>query len=130
MMRSPAGVFLLVATLAASSSTPTTVAHAGTQFDGQWSVVVYTSSGPCDRSFRFSGQIVNGEISYAYSNIQVNGRVEPSGATHVQVVAGGAHGEAHGHMTATSGSGTWSGQGPDGRCAGTWIVTRPGTSAN
>ena len=126
MIRSIAGALILAATLAASALTPTTNAGAGTQFDGQWSVVVYTSSGPCDASYRFSGQIVNGEISYAYSMIQVNGRVEPSGATHVVVTASDAHGEAHGHMTATHGSGTWSGIGPNGRCAGTWVATRPG----
>lgn len=126
MIRSLAGAFLLAATLAVSALTPATIAAAGTPFDGQWSVVVYTSSGPCDASYRFSGQIVNGEISYAYSMIEIMGRVEANGATHVKVTASDAHGEAHGHFTATHGSGTWSGTGPDGRCAGTWVATRPG----
>jgi hypothetical protein len=130
MMRSIAGAVLLAATLIVSVLASATDGRAGTKFDGLWSVVVYTSSGPCDASYRFSGQIVNGEISYAYSMIQVNGRVEASGATHVQVTASDAHGEAHGHMTATQGGGTWSGQGPNGRCAGTWAATRSGTTGN
>lgn len=130
VMRSIAGAFLLAATLIVSALTSATDGRAGTKFDGQWSVVVYTSSGPCDASYRFSGQIVNGEISYAYNTIEVTGRVEASGATHVQVTASDAHGEAHGHMTATQGSGTWSGVGPNGRCAGTWVATLLGTSAN
>jgi hypothetical protein len=128
MIRSTAGVFLLAAILTVSAWLPATVVRAGSKYDGQWSVVVYTSSGRCDPSYRFSGQIVNGEISYAYGSIEVSGRVEPSGATHVHVTAGNGHGEAHGHMTATRGSGTWSGEGPDGRCAGTWVATRPGAS--
>jgi hypothetical protein len=98
--------------------------HAETQFDGPWSVVVRTSTGPCDPSTRFSGQIVNGDISYAYGSLEVTGRVEASGVTHVRVIYGDAHGEAHGRMTATQGSGTWSGDGPNGRCTGTWDATR------
>lgn len=126
MIRSAVGACLLAATLAASTLALAPGAHASTKFDGRWSVVVYTSSGACDPSYRFSGQIANGEISYAYSSVVVTGRVERSGATRVQVIASGAHGEAHGHMTATHGSGTWSGNGPNGRCAGTWVATRPG----
>jgi hypothetical protein len=99
--------------------------HATKKYDGTWSVTVQTTSGSCDPAQRFSGQIVNGEISYAYGSLDVTGRVEPSGATFVQVTYGSLHGEAHGHMTLTQGSGTWSGDGPDGRCAGTWSAARP-----
>lgn len=128
MIRNIAATLLLAVIIAASALAPANSVRAATKFDGQWSVVVYTASGRCDPSYRFSGQIVNGEISYAYGSIEVTGRVVESGATFVRVTAGTAHGEAHGHMTATQGSGTWSGDGPDGRCAGTWIATRPGTS--
>jgi hypothetical protein len=125
MIRYAAGALLVAAAVLASVLTPRTGAYAGTRYDGLWSVVVYTSSGPCDPSYRFSGQIANGEISYAYGTLVVTGRVEESGATSVRVTAGAAHGEAHGHMTVTHGSGTWSGDGPNGHCAGTWIATRP-----
>jgi hypothetical protein len=128
MIRNTAGAMLLAATFAATALTPATYVHAGTKYDGQWSVIVYTANGPCDASYRFSGQIVNGEISYAYGSLEVTGHVETSGATSVRVTTGSAHGEAHGQMTAMHGSGTWSGDGPDGRCAGTWIATRSGTS--
>jgi hypothetical protein len=105
-------------------------AHAGTIYDGAWSVVVYTASGPCDPSYRISGQITDGRIYYAYGSIEVSGRVAAGGDTHVHVTAGSSHGEARGHMTATRGNGSWSGQGPDGRCAGTWVATRPNTTGN
>jgi hypothetical protein len=127
VIRNAAGIILLAATLA-SALTPAADVRAATKYDGPWSVVVYTSSGPCDASNRFSGQIVNGEISYAYGSLEITGRVDGSGATTVHVTYGSAHGEAHGHMTATQGSGTWSGDGPNGRCTGTWIATRPGAS--
>lgn len=127
-MRSTAWAFLFAAILIASAVMPASYGRAGTKYDGQWSVIVYTSSGSCDAAFRFSGQIVNGEISYAYSNIEITGRVEPSGDTHAHVTVTGGHGEAHGHMTATQGSGTWTGEGSDGHCAGTWVATRPGTN--
>jgi hypothetical protein len=99
--------------------------RASSKYDGAWSVVIYTASGPCDPSYRISGEITNGEIFYAYGSLEVKGHIEPSGTTHVHVTAGNGHGEAHGHMTATPGSGTWSGDGPNGRCAGTWTATRP-----
>ncbi len=104
-------------------------AHAGSKYDGQWSVVVFTASGPCDPSYRISGQITNGQIFYAYTSIVVTGQVAPNGETHVHVTAGASQGEAHGHMTESHGHGTWSGRGPDGPCAGSWIATRPGAAA-
>ncbi len=127
MIRTTASA-LLVATFVALALTQATGVLATTKFDGMWSVVVYTSTGPCDPSYRISGQIVNGEISYAYGSVEVTGRVEPNGDTHVHVTAGNGRGEAHGHMTPTHGGGTWSGDGPDGHCTGTWVATRPGTT--
>jgi hypothetical protein len=124
MNRNSTKAIILTAMLVASVFMPTTQTRAGTPFDGAWSVVVMTTAGSCDASFRFSGQIVNGEISYAYNTLEVTGRVVASGAAWVRVKRGTDHGEAHGKLTPTHGSGTWSGQGPQGRCAGTWTATR------
>jgi len=129
MIRNIATAISFGATLAASALMPATDLYAAGKYDGSWSVVVYTSSGPCDPSARFSGQIVNGEISYAYGSLEVTGHVDADGATLVQVTYGSAHGEAHGRMSAARGSGTWTGIGPDGRCAGTWMATRPTTAS-
>ena len=123
-IRKSAFAFPLAASVVASSLTATTCAFAETKFDGPWSVAVYTTTGPCDPSYRFSGQIVDGAISYAYGSLEVTGRVDASGATFVRVTAGNSRGEAHGRMTMTHGNGTWSGIGPDGHCAGTWHATR------
>jgi len=119
---------LLVVTFAAWALTPATQAGAGTKFDGPWSVIVYTRTGPCDASYRFSGEILNGEIFYSYSSLSITGHIAPNGVTQVKVVVGTSHGEARGHMTAARGAGTWSGVGPDGHCSGTWVATRPHTT--
>ncbi len=124
MIRNIAFALLLSPAVAASSLVPVRSAFAESKFDGSWSVAVYTTTGTCDRSYRFSGQIVNGDISYAYGSVEITGRVEASGATFVRVTAGTGRGEAHGRMTMTHGNGTWSGIGPDGHCAGTWEARR------
>ena len=120
---------ILLAAALAAVLIPAAAVQAAGKYDGLWSVVVYTSKGPCDVSTRFSGQIINGEISYAYGSLEVTGHVDAKGVTFVHVIYGSAHGEAHGRMSATRGSGTWTGIGPDGRCTGTWMATRPSTAS-
>jgi hypothetical protein len=125
MISNTTGGILVAAGLTAAALAQATYARAATtKFDGSWSVVVLTTSGPCDPSYRFSGQIIGGAISYAYNSLEVTGHVEASGATFVRVIYGEAHAEAHGRLTEARGSGTWSGSGPDGHCAGTWASTR------
>ena len=124
MIRNTALAFFLSAAIVGSALTHASNAFADSKFDGSWSVAAYTTTGPCEASYRFSGQIVNGDISYAYGSLEVTGRVEPNGNTFVRITAGTARGEAHGRMTMTHGGGTWSGVGPDGHCAGTWQATR------
>lgn len=118
MVRNIGGALWLAAAIAATD------AGAATKFDGSWSVIVQTTSGRCDPSYRFSGHIVNGEISYAYGALEVSGSVVASGATFVRLIGNSGHVEAHGQFTVTRGSGTWRGQGPDGPCNGTWSATR------
>ena len=127
MIRNTATAILFVATLAASASMPATDGRAGSKFDGPWSVVILTTKGKCDASYRISGQIVNGGIFYSYGSLEVTGRVEDSGHTTVHVTYGTDHGEAHGRLLETYGTGTWSGNGPDGLCSGTWVATRAGS---
>lgn len=111
--------------LAAAVLTLPVYAHAATtKFDGTWSVVAMTTSGPCDASYRFSGQIKGGAVHYEYQQLRIVGRVEANGVTSVRMTYGTAHAEGRGRLTETHGSGTWSGVGPDGHCTGTWTSTR------
>ncbi len=64
-------------------------------FEGPWSVLVVTKSGPCDQSYRYGVMIRGGHVSYlGGGNVSVSGRVSPSGQVRVSVSTGGqsAHG--------------------------------------
>src|ERR1700753_104000 len=91
MIRNTASTILLAATVTAAAGTQATYVRAATKFDGNWSVVVYTRSGPCDPAYRFSGQIVNGVIIYS-GGLPVNfsGRVRANGSASLQVSGGSA----------------------------------------
>jgi hypothetical protein len=123
MIRTHVGGILLAATLAAAALTQATYSRAATKYDGSWSLVVYTRHGPCDQSYRFSGQIVNGLIEYS-GVVNLSGRVRPGGAAYARVTSGANYAVAYGHMTATRGSGVWRGQAPSGFCSGIWAATR------
>src|SRR5215471_14768418 len=72
---------LLAATVAAAVLTQATYVRAATKFDGNWSLVVYTRSGPCDASYRLAGQIVNGAVVHGGGGVQVYGRVRNGAAS-------------------------------------------------
>jgi hypothetical protein len=124
MMRNTAGTILLAATVTAAALTQATYVRAAGKFDGNWSVVVYTRSGPCDAAYRFAGQIVNGAIVYNGGGIDLAGRVLSNGAASLRVSSGSAYAVASGHLSGTRGSGTWYGQAGGGRCAGNWVAQR------
>ena len=121
MIRNTAGTILLAATVTAAALTQATYVRAAGKYDGTWSVVVYTRSGPCDAAYRFSGQIVNGMIVYNGGDA---GRVRSNGAASLRVSGGSAFAVASGHLNAARGAGTWYGQASGGRCAGNWVAQR------
>jgi len=119
------GAIVLAATVAASALTQATYVRAATKYDGAWSVVIYTKTGPCDAAYRFSGQITNGIIYYTgIFGIDFSGRVRPGGAAYARVSSGPHYAVANGRMSVTRGGGVWHGHGPNGSCAGTWVATR------
>lgn len=95
--------------------------NARTDFDGEWSVVIVTSKGDCERSYRAPITINNGSfINVGVNMVDVSGRVRPDGRLTVQVSRGQKSAVGLGRLTATSGSGSWKG----GACAGTWTAVR------
>jgi hypothetical protein len=124
MIRNTAGSILVAATVTAAALTQATYVRAAGKFDGNWSVVVYTRSGPCDAAYRFSGQIVNSMIAYNGGGIDLAGRVLSNGAASLRVSSGSAYAVASGHLTASRGAGTWYVQASGGRCAGNWVAQR------
>jgi hypothetical protein len=125
MIRNAAGATVLAATLAAAVLTPATDARASSRYDGAWSVVIYTKTGSCDQSYRFSGQITNGIIFYSgLGAVDVTGRVKSNGAAYVRVSSGSNYAMGYGRMTTRHGAGTWRGRLSSGSCTGTWAATR------
>ncbi len=124
MIRKTIGAILLTAVLAAAALTQATYARAATRFDGSWSMVVYTRNGPCDQSYRFSGQIVNGVITYGSLGVNLSGYVNSGGGAYARVSSGSSYAVAYGRLSATRGGGTWRGRTSAGFCSGTWAATR------
>jgi len=96
-------------------------------YDGSWSVLIATQAGPCDATYRFGVQIINGNIVYEGGGAgDAQGQVAPNGAVWVHVAASGNSATGEGRLSRAVGSGTWRGQGPGGQCIGTWQATRRG----
>jgi hypothetical protein len=117
--------FVFAAVIAAAALVPAKIVSAATVFDGNWSLAVYTRHGPCDASYRFGGQIINGAIVYnGIGSVAVAGRVRPNGAVWLRVSSGAASAVASGRLRAQIGSGIWRGVSSSGQCTGTWTATR------
>lgn len=98
---------------------------ASTTFDGRWSVVIGTRSGPCDQQYRFGVRITNGNITYEGGGAaNAQGRVSPSGTVTVSVSSGPQAASGQGRLSRDHGGGTWRGRGPGGVCSGTWQASR------
>ncbi|HKA72531.1 MAG TPA: hypothetical protein VKE26_12030 [Xanthobacteraceae bacterium] len=112
---------LALATLTAATAYAAMPAQAKTNFDGNWSVVIITEKGTCDRSYRYPVRISDGTVGYAgEASFDVSGRVGANGKVTVTVSRGDKRASGSGQLTATSGGGSWSG----GECSGTWQAER------
>src|ERR1044072_2689198 len=60
-----------------------------TAYDGNWSVLIVTNRGPCDRGYRY-GLTIRGGRGFYQGSLAVNGdgQVAPNGAVRVRVSAG------------------------------------------
>jgi hypothetical protein len=102
-------------------------APAGTAFDGDWSVVIMTQSGGCDRAYRYGVRISNGDVIYDGGGpVDLEGHVYSNGVVRVSVSGAGQQAEGQGRLSRTVGTGTWRGQGSLGSCAGVWQAERRG----
>jgi hypothetical protein len=112
---------LTLATLIGATAYVTLPAEAKTSFDGNWSVVIITEKGTCDRSYRYPVRISDGAVGYAgEASFNVSGRVAANGKVTVKVSRGDRSASGSGQLSANSGGGSWSG----GECSGTWQAER------
>ena len=98
---------ILAATVPASAP-----ASARSNFDGQWSVLIVTQKGTCDRAYRYPVKI----------SFTVSGKVGENGSVVVKVARGSQSANGQGKLSATEGSGQWIAG--SGECAGTWTAER------
>lgn len=109
-----------VCALALSGSVAKAAPH-----DGNWSVLVVTEKGSCDKGFRYNVAVANGRVRYQGDTaVSFNGTVEPSGAVKVSIRLGEQGASGTGRLTAGSGTGTWRGAGKSSDCAGRWEAER------
>ena len=117
----PILVALTVAGALAASGNP---AGAATH-DGNWSVLIVTEKGACDKGFRYNVAVANGQVRYqGDASVNFNGTVEPSGAVKVSIRLGEQGASGTGRLSGDSGTGTWRGVGKSGDCAGRWEAER------
>jgi hypothetical protein len=122
----PAAAALTALAILAASAAPTfaaPIAASKASFDGNWSVLIVTQKGTCDRAYRYPVRITNGAVGYAgEASFNVSGKVGDTGAVIVTVSRGSQSATGTGRMSSTDGSGTWTAA--SGECSGTWTAER------
>lgn len=92
-------------------------------FDGDWSVLIVTEQGECDRAYRYPVRISRGTVTNGGDvAFDISGKVTGNGAITVRVSRGEKSANGIGRLFGANGSGKWSG----GSCAGTWSAERRG----
>ena len=117
----------IAALLVASASVPSDAqaqAARPSAYDGQWSVIIYTTQGDCDSKLRYSVRIVDGQVQAGEQSYRAAGRVEPNGSIRVVVAEGGRTASGSGRLTRDTGRGEW--RTTSGQCAGQWTAERRG----
>lgn len=96
---------------------------ARTPFDGNWSVLVVTERGSCDRAYRYPVRIVDGRVLYAgEGSFTISGGVSRNGTVRVSIRRGNQSAQGSGRLAVNSGRGTWTS--PSNDCAGEWSAER------
>lgn len=93
---------------------------AAATYDGEWNVQISSSSSACGGGATVSIGINNGQVKSTNALMKASGRVADAGSISVTLTNGMKRAIGSGHLTATSGSGTWRGA----LCSGTWTAQR------
>ena len=79
-------------------------ANAASKFDGMWSAVFRTKSGPCQPAYRGAVQVANGVIQIASTAGSLSGRVSRNGSVSATGYMGANTGVASGRVSGNFGS--------------------------
>jgi hypothetical protein len=113
--------------VASARPVPARAAPVVTAYDGDWSVVIMTQSGGCDRAYRYGVRIANGDVVYDGGGpVDLQGHVFSNGSVRVSVSGAGQRADGQGRLSRSMGTGTWQGQGSLGSCTGVWQAERRG----
>ncbi len=93
---------------------------AAATFDGAWNVQIASSNVACPNGTSVSIGINHGQVASNNAMVTASGRVANAGTISVTLSSGMKRAVGSGHLTATSGSGTWRGA----LCSGTWTAQR------
>ena len=104
--------------LALGLALPFATPAAASSFDGSWAVHISSSSSACGNGQTVPIGISNGQVSS--SLVSASGRVAEGGNISVSLASGLKKATGFGHLSGTSGSGTWRGA----LCSGTWTASR------
>lgn len=99
--------------------------RAGGAFDGTWKVTIITQSGNCDPAYSYPVKVEGGRVSYSGDgSFDITGQVGEAGAVSVAIARGDQKASASGRLSATAGSGQWSGKSSSAACSGRWEAVR------
>jgi hypothetical protein len=93
---------------------------AAATFDGSWNVQIASTNIACPSGTSVSIGINNGQVASTNAMVTASGRVADAGNISVTLTSGMKRAVGFGHLTGTSGSGTWRGA----LCSGTWTAQR------
>jgi hypothetical protein len=123
-MSLPARLLTLASLCASAAIVAAPGANAASKFDGMWSAVFRTTTGPCQPAYRGAVQVVDGIMEVAGATGSLSGRVSPNGSVRATGSMGANYGVASGRVAGNSGSGTWRARMESGNCAGVWTAQR------
>jgi hypothetical protein len=95
--------------LALLLAAPLTAQAKAASFDGEWSVHIASSSSECGDGATLSIGISNGHIASSDAAVRASGHVAEAGVVSVTLMSGIKRAVGFGHLSGTSGSGTWRG---------------------
>src|SRR5947207_512808 len=96
--------FVLAATTAPALPAP--IASGKQNLKGNWSVLIVTEQGKCDRAYRYPVRIANGSVGYpGEASFNVSGSVGANGAVTVTVSRGSQSAKGTGQLSADGRSG-------------------------
>jgi hypothetical protein len=93
---------------------------AASTYDGAWNVQIASQNAACPSGTRVSIGINNGQVASNNALVAASGHVADAGSINVTLSSGMKRAVGFGHLSGTSGSGTWHG----GLCSGTWTAQR------